>query len=317
MINIENFKSLDKVYSYFNSQAKCIHFIEEWLYTDGQIPCPYCGSVHTYKRGDSHRHICKDCHGSFSILQRTIFENTKLPLRKWFAAIYLFSAHKKGVSSHQLHRDLGVTQKTAWYMLQKIRTLVAQDNTIVLQGDVEMDETYFGGKEAFKHESKKAQPREGKGKQNRGLSQKIPVFGMVERDGRAVVLPLKDTRIDTLHPVILKHVSKVANVYTDESHLYTGLVDKGFVSHSTVNHGNKEYKRGRSTTNTIECLWSHFNRMVTGVYHHLSHAHLFRYIDESAFRWNTRKWTSPMRFISMFNSMEHVVRQWECKACAA
>lgn len=314
MINLSHFDSLDKIYSYFNSQAKCIHFIEQCLYPDGIVACPYCGSCHTYRRGDGHRHICKDCGGSFSVLQRTIFENTKLPLRKWFAAIYLFSAHKKGVSSHQLHRDLGITQKTAWYMLQKIRTLVGQNPSTVLSGDVEMDETYFGGKETFKHEWKKAQPADGKGKQNRGLSLKVPVFGMVERGGKAVVLPLKDTRIETLHPVIMQYVSRTANVYTDESHLYKGLAERGFMNHSTVNHGDKEYKRGKSTTNTIECLWSHFNRMVAGVYHHISREHLFKYIDESTFRWNTRKWDSSMRFFSMFGNMERIVRQWDCKA---
>jgi transposase-like protein len=311
---LSRFDNLDKLYTYFNSQAKCIHFIEQWLYPDGQIPCPYCGSVHTYQRGDSHRHICKDCGGSFSILQRTIFENTKLPLRKWFAAIYLFSAHKKGISSHQLHRDLGVTQKTAWYMLQRIRMLVGQNPDYVLKGDVEIDETYFGGKEAFKHESKKAQPKEGKGKQNRGLSDKVPVFGMVERGGKAVVIPLENTRLETIYPIIKRQVSTSANVYTDESHLYKGLVEQGFVNHSTVNHSKKEYKRGRSTTNTVEGMWSHFNRMVTGVYHHVSKEHLYRYIDESTFRWNTRKWNSAFRFAEMFRNIGNVVRQWDCKA---
>lgn len=177
LISLERFNSLDSIRKYFCTRERCLQFIEQEVSKDHEICCPYCGGIHPYRRGDG-RFKCKECGSSFSILKNTIFEASNLPLQKWFEGMYLISAHKKGISSCQLARDLSVTQKTAWYILHKVRTLFAQDDSIIMEGEVEMDETYVGGNESNKHEWKKAKVEEGKGKQHRGANLKTPVFGM-------------------------------------------------------------------------------------------------------------------------------------------
>ena len=172
MVNFSNFNSLHSVASYFSNEDKCKQAIVESRWSNGDIICPYCGQHHCNKRSDG-RFCCSKCHKNFSEKVGTIFENTKISLTKWFLAMYLISSHKKGISSHQLAMDIEVTQKTAWFILQKIRTLFAQDDSIALSGDVECDEAYIGGKEKNKHESKKTQ-----GTQGRSTKTKSPVFGM-------------------------------------------------------------------------------------------------------------------------------------------
>lgn len=213
---------------------------------------------------------------------------------QWFLAMYLISAHKKGVSSHQLSRDINVTQKTAWYMLQKIRSLYTQSDEKALSGTVECDEMYLGGVEKNKHESKKTE-----GTQGRSTKTKRAIFGMIQRKGNIVAMTVKDTKADTLMPIIKQFVAENAVVYTDELSSYNRLSKENF-AHGVVHHNDNEFVVGDIFTNTIEGFWSHFKKMVFGTYHSVSKKHLQRYIDEEVFRWNTRKMSESYRFNDMF-----------------
>ena len=293
MINFAKFNSLVDIALYFDTPAKCKAAIAEARWADGDVECPYCGHHHCHIRKDG-RYVCSECNHNFSVLVGTIFENTKISLTKWFMAMYLISAHKKGVSSCQLSRDLGITQKTAWFILHKVRTLYQQYDSISLEGEVECDEMYLGGREKNKHKSKKTE-----GTQGKSLKTKTAIFGMSERIGRTVALVVKDTKASTLREIIGQFCADNASIFTDESNCYCGLKEAGY-KHSVINHSEEEYANGSVTTNTIEGFWGHFKRMVFGTYHFVSKAYLQRYVDESVYRWNTREWSEQERFADMF-----------------
>ena len=196
-LELEHFNSIIALANHFNSEKRCRDFITEQRWHK-VVVCPFCGSIHVYtcSNGDN-QFKCGDCHKRFSCLVGTIFQNTKLSLQKWFMAMYLISSHKKGISSHQLGRDLHITQKTAWFILHKVRTLFAQYDTPALEGEIELDEMYLGGRETNKHESKKTE-----GTQGRSIKTKTPIFGMVQRDGKACAMKVENTRAETLLPII-------------------------------------------------------------------------------------------------------------------
>lgn len=311
MINLAHFNSLPQIFRHFRDKATCLKFIEEQIYPDGLVACPYCGGMHPYRRGDG-RFKCRECGSSFSILQETIFQDTKLPLYKWFGAIFLMSTHSKGVSSKQAAIDLGVTQKTAWFMLHKIRTTFAQSAPI-LEDEVEIDETYVGGRETNKHESKKVE-----GTQGRSTKTKTPVFGMAQREGNVFAIKVEDTRSATLMPIIKNHIKVGSVVYTDETNIYCNLNDNGYVR-EIVNHSQKEFAVGRKYTNTIEGFWGQFKRMVYGTYHFVSRYYMQRYVDEAVFRYNNRKKKGGERFAALMEHALNVVTFEEVKVvkCAA
>ena len=294
-INFTKFNSLIQLTNFFNTEEKCKAAIAQQRWGDGEAVCPYCGHTHTYTCSDG-RYSCPNCHKKFSVLVGTIFENTKISLRCWFMAMYLVSSHKKGVSSHQLSRDLGITQKTAWFILHKIRGLYGQNDSTVLSGSVEMDEMYLGGREINKHASKHTE-----GTQGRSTKTKTPIFGMLERDGAVVAMKVEDTKGATLMPIVGQFVEEGATTYTDEANIYSSLTKKGY-NHLFVNHGKREYVRANDIhTNGIEGFWAHFKRVVFSTYHMVSKDYLQRYIDEQVYRWNTRDEKASYRFHDMFN----------------
>jgi len=301
-INITNGKDKEVTFSFsnlfsliqtLNSDDRCIKALEQERWADGDAICPYCGKHHC-KKGVDGRFRCGHCKRRFSVLVGTIFENTKISLVKWFFAMYLISSHKKGISSHQLSRDLGVTQRTAWNMLHKIRTLLTQDESILLEADVECDEAYIGGREKNKHESKKTENNQG-----RSLKTKTAIFGMVQRGGMLVAKKTQDTKGNTLAPIIRQFVKPNSRIFTDEYIGYNTLYESEY-SHSVVHHGAKEFVVGDSYTNTIEGFWGQLKRSIFGIYHFVSAKYLQRYVDESVFRYNTRKWDESERFRHMF-----------------
>ena len=323
MINFAKFDNIISLTSYFNSKEKCQQAIIESRWSDGDVVCPYCGHHHCAKRGDG-RFRCNHCLKNFSCLVGTIFENTKLPLIKWFVAMYLISSHKKGISSHQLSRDINVTQASAWYMLQKIRLLYPQTDAEAFDGTVECDEVYIGGKEKWKHKSMRTPHTQG-----RSTLTKTPVFGMMERsyieDEKGNIVPMtyvhafvvEKTDKATLTPIIKQFVAEGSMVVTDELNAYNGLRGMGY-DHAIVNHGAEEYAKGDIFTNSIEGFWSHFRRMITGCYHDVSDEHLQQYIDEAVYRWNTRKMDESERFAHMFaKSIGLIVRWSEVRLCVA
>jgi transposase-like protein len=245
-INFAQFNSLIALVDYFNTEAKCKAAIAQERWGDGEAVCPYCGCTHTYACKDG-RYSCPNCKRKFNVTVGTIFENTKLSLRKWFMAMYLVSSTKKGVSSHQLARDLAVTQKTAWFILHKVRGLYGITDEIELDGEVEMDEMYLGGREANKHESKKTE-----GTQGRSTKTKTPIFGMIQRNGNIVAMKVDNTQGATLMPIVSQFVENGATTYTDEANIYNSLTKNGY-EHLFVNHSQREYVRANDIhTNGIE-----------------------------------------------------------------
>ena len=318
MIDFSQFDSLIAMTMYFNNDDVCKNAIIETRWGKGEeqdVVCPYCGKHHC-KMSKNGRFHCTACNCNFSCKVGTIFEDSNLSLVKWFIAMYLISSHKKGISSCQLARDIKVTQKTAWYMLHKVRALYKQDDSEALEGVVECDEVYIGGKEKWKHKSMKTPNTQG-----RSTKTKTPVFGMLERTEienakgemefmsyvKAVVV--LNTSGATLKPIIQQFIAEGSTVFTDELNSYNGLGSMGYI-HSICNHSGLEFVTadGEVYTNNIEGFWSHFRRMITGCYHDCSDKHLQAYVDEACFRWNTRKASQSERFTYMFKTSIGLVK---------
>jgi transposase-like protein len=255
--------------------------------------CPHCGNadptriakVEGTKR--SHRpglYYCNECKGQFTVTVGTVFERSKIPLTKWWLATHLLGASKKGMSAHQLHRMLGVTYKTAWFMAHRIREAMKPDASAgPLGGDgkvIEADETYFGHKE-----DKSLGKRTKRGK--RGLAGKRAVVSLVERRGKARTFHVDRATAENVREVLVRNASRKSTLYTDESNLYTET-GKEYAEHETVRHSANEYVRGLVHTNTVENYFSVFKRGMKGVYQHCSEKHLHRYLAEFDFRYNHR-----------------------------
>lgn len=277
MINTE-FKSILDLIKAFPDEQSCVDHLEE-LRWGGNVISPFDPSSKVYNcKGNKFK--CKNTGKYFNVSTGTLFDNTKIELQKWFMAIFLVTSHKKGISSIQLGRDLDVTQKTAWFMLQRIRNCFGID-TPGLDNEVEVDETFVGGKNKNRHADKKIENSQG-----RSVKDKSPVLGMVERGGKLIAKKVENTQGVTLTPEIVENIKTTAKVYTDEWMGYNSL--KRIYDHSFIKHSENEYVNGRVHTNTIEGFWSLLKRGILGIYHFTSRKHLQRYVDEFAFRYNTR-----------------------------
>jgi len=273
-------------YKVFPDDKSCREHLKKERFPDGKVACSKCGSLDKiYELADGKRYKCGDCKHIFTITVGTIFEASHIELQKWFLAIYIVSAHKKGISSLQLHRDIGVTQKTAWFMLHRIRYMLGTKAGRMMTGTVEADETYVGGA-SKKHK-----------KAGRGTVNKTAVFGMVERQGDVRAESVARTDKKTLTTIIKKNISKDATIVTDEWASYNYL-DYDF-KHKVINH-SKAYAIGSIHINTIEGFWSLLKRGIFGIYHSVSPKHLDRYCDEFEYRYNTRKVNDAQRFNAVF-----------------
>ena len=269
-----------QVYKEFPKSADCLSHLEKVRW--GNKPkCPYCNSLRSTITKERHRHHCNNCNMKYSVTVNTIFHNTKLDLQKWFLAISLMLNAKKGISSRQLARDIEVNKNTAWYLLMRLRKAFLESPEL-LNGIVEADETYVGGKESNKHNSKKTG-----GTQGRNTKTKTAVFGVLERGGKIKAQKVKNVQGKTLLRIISRHVEKGAEIMTDEWKSYNRLSKK--FKHLTVNHSKGEYVKGKCHTNTIEGFWALFKRGIVGQYHQISDRYIDKYLDEFAFRYSNRK----------------------------
>ncbi len=241
--------------------------------------CPHCGSTRVYHFSDKRNHKCGDCRKRFSIKVGTIFEDSKIPLRTWMLAIWMITSHKKGIASTTLAKDLGVTQKTAWFMTQRLRYAIRTKSfNRPLHGEVEIDETYIGGKAANRHK--------GDPKNQPGTGGKIPVIGAMERGGDVVATVIDRTDTATLEGFARAFVAPGTKVSTDEHSGYRHL--GRIFDHGVVRHSAGEYVRGDHHTNGIEGFWSLLKRQIIGIHHFVTAKHLDAYVGEASWRFNGR-----------------------------
>lgn len=254
-------------------------YLEGHLWPNGAT-CPDCKSDRVSERGKRPGfYHCNACNFDFTVRTGTIFERSKVPLDKWVYAMYLLVTARKGISSMQLAKEIGVTQKTAWFILGRLREACsAPDSIDKLKGVIEIDEAFFGGKEANKHEWKKQHA-------GRGPVGKTAVLGMREREGRTRAKVIQARTLDAIHGEIHGAVEPGSQLYTDDHMVFNDL-DGLFYKHDTVNHASGEYARGPVSTNSIESVWAVLKRGLHGVYHHASAKHLDRYVQEFAWRLN-------------------------------
>jgi transposase-like protein len=274
----------DPVFSapHFNDEDAARQHLEMIRWPHGPV-CPHCGSInnaYTTKRTGKYRCAEKECRKDFTATVGTLFERSKIPLATWFRAVHLLCSSKKGMSSHQMHRMLGVSYKTAWFMTHRIREGMRAGKLALMgggggvHGTVEADETFIG--------------TEPGAKKRRGYAHKMKVLALVDREtGQARSVVVDDLKAETLVPILQENIAKEASVMTDEAGQY-GKLDDSFIEHQTVAHGQDEYVRGIVHTNTVEGYFSVFKRGMKGVYQHCGKQHLHRYLAEFDFRYNNR-----------------------------
>ncbi len=264
----------------FSTESKARRYLAGVRWSNGVV-CPFCGHAHAWKAkrgGVGGYYECPKCRRVFTVRTGTVFERSHVPLTKWLYAFYRVITSRKGISSVQLAVDIGVTQKTAWFMLQRIRASCAQtvDADRLLGNVVEADAAYFGGREKCRHASKRL-------RLGRGAVGKVAVLGAKERGGRVAAKVIPDTGADTVHRTLSAMVAGEATLMTDEHGSYSGVP---FADHRTVRHAVAEFVNGMASTNEIESVWSVLKRGWIGVYHHFSAKHLQLYVNEFCFRLN-------------------------------
>jgi len=278
--------NLLEVITRFPDQETCIDHLET-LRWQKKPQCPYCKSEHSSKRVGTQRYQCNSCNSAYSVLVGTIFESTKLELPKWFLAISLILNAKKGLSSRQLSRDLGINRNTAWYLQMRIRKAMQEgDDQDLFKGIVEIDETYIGGAQR-NHSKHKRRVRRESGLNFTGMQHKQAVVGLLEREGRIKLQVVAKAHGKSIKPIIEQTVSKEASLVTDGFGGYAGL-DKTYKEHQVLNKEKEEYVRGEYHTNTLEGFWTLLKRGIYGQYHKVSIRHLQSYLNEFTFKYNHR-----------------------------
>lgn len=280
-------KTLQAAIQHFSDEQVCIDTVAALRWPDG-VTCPACEHREHYYLKTQKRWKCKDCNRQFSVKLGTIFEDSPIALNKWLVALWMLVNCRNGVSSYEVHRAVGITQKSAWFVLHRLRLALQGNGIVKLGGEgktVEVDETYIGGKARFMHKSKKF--RATKPGTAKGMGNKVIVAGFFDRETRTVktkVIP--DREKSTFHAMVKDNVEFGSNLSTDDCHSYWGLDEKYI--HQIVDHAEC-YVDGQVHTNSLENFWSLLKRGLKGTYVAVEPFHLFRYLDEQAFRFNNRK----------------------------
>lgn len=270
---------------YFAHLEVCHDYMRRIKWPDGVVTCPDCGSDNIGEVKTRHLLRCRTCRKQFSYKVGTIFEDSPLGLDKWFVAVWCVANCKNGISSHELGRALGVTQKTAWFMLHRIREAMRTGTFRKLGGTVEADETFVGGKASNMHRKRREKP---------GAAKKAIVQGILERGGEVRPAVVPNCEAETLRPPVVQNVEIGATVCTDAHPAYSELWKR--FRHCTVDHSKLEFVRGLIHTNGMENFWSLLKRALKGTYIHVEAFHLQRYCDEQGFRYNHRKRSEHARF---------------------
>jgi hypothetical protein len=290
-------KNLKDVMRKFNTEDKCRKFLVQQRW-NGVPECPYCGHDKSYSIENGKRLKCANnkCYKKYSVTVGTVMEASNIPLATWLPAMYIIMAHKKGISSVQLAKDLGVTQKTAWFMNHRIRESLKENHPEMLSGTVEIDETYMGRKFASEYKGLPPEKVETFAK-NAAHTKKGAVIGLAHRETKTIrVMAYRNLSAQMIGDVVTSNVSKDATLMTDESVLYKKSLKE--YKRETVNHWLREWVRpGNIHVNNVENFWSVMKRGIYGIYHQVSVKHLQAYCDEFSHRYNTRTLTDGQRFL--------------------
>lgn len=275
----------------FQDETKARKWLEARVWANG-VTCPHCGTIDnaTELNGEAHRegvYQCNEtkCREQFTVTVGTVFERSKIPLSKWLMALFLMASSKKGMSTHQIHRMIGVSYKSTWFMTHRLREAMKSASTGLLGGNgsaVEVDETYWGTEKLRKPYK------------TRGYGHKMKILTLVERNGETRSFHVPRVNAKTLKPILKAQIAKDTHVMTDQANPYQSL-HKEFDKHSSVNHNKGEYSRGDVTTNTVEGFFSILKRGLIGTFHHVGENHLQRYVTEFDFRFTHRKLTDVQR----------------------
>lgn len=295
-----NFRNIIELVEFFRTEEICVKFLKSILWVNG-AKCPHCGGCEIMEyKSDFKRNRCKSCKKDFSIKAGTIFEDSNVPLKKWFMAMYIFNAHKKGISSVQLAKDISITQKSAWFILQRLRHASKNLFTNEFEGVTEIDEAYIGGSESNRH---------AKDKKENGEKPKTVVIGLVNRDTKQVkAMKVPTAEKDFLLPKINLNVKNGSTIVTDSYHAYKDL--KKNYKHKSVKHSAGEYVRIEAKaafkvhTNSIEGFWSLLKRGINGTYHWVSKKHINKYLAEYSMRYNSREMSDVARFELFCNNTQ-------------
>jgi len=284
---------------YFKNEEICLSYLE-YIRWNGKPKCPFCNSEKVYRTNRGFKCAKRYCYKKFTAKVRTIYENSKIPLRKWFLAEYALGSNPKGVNSVQLGKMIGVHQHSAWFMAHRIREAYKDDTQHTFKGVVEIDEMYVGGKNKNRHANKRVENSQG-----RSTKDKTAVVGILNRGGKVRTFVVEEANQETLHNLVKANVEKGSTLITDAYVPYRGL--NQWYTHVSVKHGEGENKYVTDNfhhTNSIEGYWSVFKRGIIGTYHYMSRKHLHRYCKEYDYRYNERKETDGMKFEDMVRRAE-------------
>jgi len=280
-------QTLQQAILYFSDADNCINFLSQLRWPNG-VECPICESKELSYLTTRRLWKCRACKKQFSVKVGSLMEDSPIGLDKWLAGIWLIANAKNGISSYEIHRSLGITQKSAWFLLHRIRKAMQDGSLGKLIGNVEVDETFIGGLARNMHASKRHKLS------RNGIVGKVAVMGLLERQGKVKTVIVDGLNQGHLQPKVREHVEHGANVFSDAHGGYTGL-ESSYI-HSVINHA-ETYVMGNVHTNGIENFWSLLKRTLKGTYVSVEPFHLFRYLDEQTFRFNTRKGSDADRFV--------------------